>query len=328
MTPRDAVQRYLNERRADISDSTYYNHSSMLKQFTEWCDAENVKHINDIDQWDISDFKVYRRDEDGINNVTLYNQMTTLRVFIEWCESKGLLSDLAENMLMPDRGNAARDEKLEPDEGRAILQYLNKYDYASQRHALFATLWDTGFRLGTVVALDVDDFHHEEAYLEVHHRPETDTPLKNKDRAEREVNIHSWGADILNDYINERRPDVTDDYGREPLLATSQGRAARTTLRKRIRCLTRPCEYGEGCPYDRDPKTCEATSYKYAARCPGSVKPHSLRRSAITNFLNDGHSKELVSDRMDVSKKILDKHYDGRTESEKRELRREMFEMD
>lgn len=60
----------------------------------------------------------------------------------------------------------------------------------------------------------------------------------------------------------------------------------------------------------------------------GAVPPYALRRSAITAWLNDGHSKELISDRMNVSKKILDKHYDGRSESEKRELRREMFEMD
>jgi hypothetical protein len=57
------------------------------------------------------------------------------------------------------------------------------------------------------------------------------------------------------------------------------------------------------------------------------VKPHSLRRSAITYWLNEGHSKELISDRMDVLKKVLDKHYDARTESEKRELRREAFDM-
>ncbi len=44
--------------------------------------------------------------------------------------------------------------------------------------------------------------------------------------------------------------------------------------------------------------------------------------------MNDGHSKELISDRMDVSVDVLDKHYDARGESEKRELRREMFEMD
>lgn len=133
---------------------------------------------------------------------------------------------------------------------------------------------------------------------------------------------------MLDDYIADRRPDVTDENDRRPLIATKHGRPSRTTLRKRIRCLTRPCEYTGECPHGRDLDECEATTYTYAARCPGSVPPHALRRSAITAWLNDGHSKELISDRMNVSKKILDKHYDGRSEDEKREFRREMFEMD
>lgn len=207
-------------------------------------------------------------------------------------------------------------------------RHLHKYEYASMPHVLFALLWDTGFRLGTVRALDVGDYHPDEMYVEIHHRPETDTPLKNQEKAEREVNLHEWVCHTLDDYLADRRPDVTDDHGRRPLLATRNGRAGQTTLRKRIRCLTRPCEYTGECPHGRDIPTCEATAYAKAAECPGSVPPHALRRSAITYWLNEGHSKELVSDRMNVSKKILDKHYDGRTKSEKRELRREMFEMD
>ena len=92
--------------------------------------------------------------------------------------------------------------------------------------------------------------------------------------------------------------------------------------------MTRPCEYENTCPYERNLEDCEATAYNAACKCPGSVSPHPLRRSAITNFLNDGHSKELISDRMDVSVDVLEKHYDARSESEKRELRREMFEME
>jgi hypothetical protein len=66
---------------------------------------------------------------------------------------------------------------------------------------------------------------------------------------------------------------------------------------------------------------------EYAQRCPSSVPPHAIRRSAITAWLNEGHSKELLSDRMNVSTKTLEKHYDARTESEKRELRQEAFNM-
>jgi len=328
ITPKMAVERYLKERSSEIANSTAYNHNSLLSDFTEWCDRNDIEFINDLEAWDIGEYKVYREEECGISGMTLYNQMTTLKVFIKWCESRGVVDNLSERMLLPDREDAVRTETLDSERAAVILQYCTKYAYASLKHVLFALLWDTGFRLGTAHALDVDDYHSDEQYVEVNHRPDEGTPLKNKEGGEREVNLHAWVCEIIDDYLADQRPDVTDEYDREPLLATRQGRAHTTTLRQRIYCLTRPCAYGEGCPYDRHVETCEANTYKHASKCPDSLYPHAIRRGAITEWLDGGHSKELVSDRMDVSKKVLDKHYDTRSESEKRQLRREMFGMD
>lgn len=324
-----AVERYLNERKEDVSDSTLYNHSSQLKQFTEWCrDEQDTEKVAAIDGWLISDFKVYRRDDCGIENVSLYNQMTIIRVFIKWCESRGLLEGISENIMMPTVENDSKEEILESDRGQEVLDSLDTYEYASLKHTLFAILWTTGMRIGTARTIDVDDYDSEERFVEIHHRPETDTPLKNKTAAERQVNLHGWVCTIIDDYLTGHRHTVTDDHGRDPLLTTRQGRAHRNTLRKQIRAITRPCEFDNECPFGESIEKCEATSYDAASKCPGSVPPHSLRRSAITNFLNEGHSKELISDRMDVSVDTLEKHYDARSEGEKRELRREMFDIE
>ena len=106
--------------------------------------------------------------------------------------------------------------------------------------------------------LYLDDYHSDEAYIELHHRPDTGTPLKNGRRSERQVNLHRWVADVGDDYIVTNRIDSTDDHGREPLLSTRYGRAAKTTLRTRIRAITQPCQHGLDCPIDRDPEECEA----------------------------------------------------------------------
>jgi integrase len=151
--------------------------------------------------------------------------------------------------------------------------------------------------------------------------------LKNGDGAEREVNLHGWVCDVIDDYIETNRQAVEDEYGRRPLLTTQHGRAHNTNLRAHINALTRPCHYTGECPHDRDQEICEGAEYSQAQRCPSSVSPHPIRRSAITAWLNEGHRKELVSDRMDVSTDTLEKHYDARTESEKRQLRREVFDM-
>jgi len=325
----EAVERYLNERRGDLSDSSHYNHGSQLRQFIAWCEADSDRpdKAGDIDGWQISDFKVHRRDKDELAETSLYNQMSVIRIFVRWCESRDLLEGVSEDMMMPTVDDGTRDTKLDREQGKQILQGLQTYHYATFRHALFALLWSTGMRVGTARSLDISDYNSEEMYVEVVHRPETGTPLKNGEAAERQINLHEWVCVVLDDYLSAHRTDISEN-ARRPLFSTEHGRAQRNTMRKRVRALTRPCEYQNSCPHGREIADCEATKFNKATQCPGSVSPHPLRRSAITNFLNDGHSKELISDRMDVSVDVLEKHYDARSESEKRELRREMFEMD
>jgi len=331
-TPDEAVERYLKERKFDLSDSTLYNYKSNLGIFTEWCSYQShIDHISDVGQFDISDYKMHKRDEEGVKETTLYNAMMSLRTFTKWCESKGLLEGLSENIILPDRGRASRTEIIEPETAEAILDYLEKFEYATRGHVLFTLMWDAGLRIGAVRSLDLEDYHSMDAYVELHHRPAEEhrgTPLKNREGSEREVNLHDWVVEVIDDYIKGRRKDRTDKGGRSSLLTSNQGRAHRNTLRRQIRAITRPCYYTGECPIDREIEECVATEYDKAAKCPEGIKPHSIRRSAITAWLNDGHAKEIVSDRMDVSVKVLDKHYDQRTEEQKRELRRDLFDME
>jgi len=60
-----------------------------------------------------------------------------------------------------------------------------------------------------------------------------------------------------------------------------------------------------------------------AMTCPSSVYPHALRRGSITWHLREKIPKHLVSDRMDVSPDVLDKHYDARSDEERMRQRRD-----
>ena len=326
MTPRDAVQRYLEERKPDLSESSYYNISCALDRFVEFCDEEGIEDITTLDAFHVSDFKLRRREH--VSEMTVYNNLCAVRVFVRWLQAMDCIdAGLAENMILPTPDDDARDEMIDRDTAEQIAAYLERFEYATLRHALFVLLWDTGFRVGTARALDRGDYDSDGQYVTVTHRPDTGTPLKNGSNAEREVNLHEWVCEVLDDYIQIHREDVTDDAGRAPLLTTRHGRPHGTTLRGHTNALTRPCHYTGECPHDRDMDDCEATQYRQAQRCPSSVSPHPIRRGAITQWLNEGHRKELISDRMDVSTDTLDKHYDARSESEKRELRRDMFDM-
>jgi len=63
-----------------------------------------------------------------------------------------------------------------------------------------------------------------------------------------------------------------------------------------------------------------------ASTCPSSVSPHAIRRGSITYHLSEDVPEKVVSDRMNVSLDVLEKHYDRRSKQEKSEQRREYIE--
>jgi hypothetical protein len=90
--------------------------------------------------------------------------------------------------------------------------------------------------------------------------------------------------------------------------------------------MSRPCAYSDDCPHDREATDCDAAKNANAADCPSRFSTHPLRKWAIMRQLDAGVPKELLSDRVDVSVPVLDKHYDQRTEEQKSRRRREELE--
>ncbi|WP_343233728.1 site-specific integrase [Natronosalvus amylolyticus] len=229
-----------------------------------------------------------------------------------WCTEQ-----VPEAIVLPTRDGVARDSAIDPDRVASILDDLERYHYASIDHVLLALIWTCSMRISGVRTLDVKDVHHLDRWCNVAHRPDTGTPLKNKEKSEREVNLHGWVADILNAWINDRRPDVTDPHGREPLLGSNHGRLARSSIRRRIYALTACGGIDDGC-------TCEA---KRNSKCNESVSPHDIRRSSISAWLDNGVDPSLLSQRVDTSQETMEQHYDIRSPSQKRKLRRDAFDM-
>lgn len=332
--PHELVELFLQSTRNEVSGATHRKYRTRLNQFLKWCDRQELNDLSEITGMDLLEFKLHRQNEDGLKKVTLRNQLYTLRVFIRFCESVDVVTEgLAENIQTPSlaRNEAVRDTTIEPEQVNKILDYCEKFEYATARHTVFLLLWHTGIRLGTLRSLDLDDYHSHEktdtdlGYIVINHRPNSDTPLKNKKAAERQINLFPAVCEVIDDYIQMNRDDVKDDYERKPLFTSKQGRLYDTPLRQYINTLTRPCHYTGECPHDRDLEDCEATKYEKAGRCPSSVSPHPVRRSAITHHLNLDWAKEDASERMNVSGKVLDKHYDARTEDEKRAKRADRY---
>ncbi len=330
--PQEALELYLEDKARECRKSTIDSHRSRLGFFVEWCAERGIDDLNNLSARDLHEYRVWRRDDGDLTVNSEKTQMDTLRVFVEWCETidavqPGLFKKV-KSPSIPDE-EAARETTLHVSRGKEIVAHLERFEYASVEHVGWLLLTETGVRVGTTRALDVEDYRPdaEQPHIDVVHRPETDTPIKNGPRGERRIGISAEVCAVVDDYLEHQRPDVTDEHDREPLLATSQGRVATTTIRRYVYKWSRPCAIGQECPHDRDPDECEAAvDLDRASGCPSSVTPHPIRRGYITHLLQAGVPVDVVSDRCNVSPKVIDRHYDVRTEEDKMRQRREVLD--
>jgi len=165
--------------------------------------------------------------------------------------------------------------------------------------------------------------------LTFRNRRRSGTPLKNGNKSERNVSISEDLWTTLQNYIEgPNRSEITDEYDREPLFTTPTNRVRRQNAYQDYTALSRPCVLNNSCPHDRLIDDCEAAQKKVQApSCPSSLSLHPIRRGSITYQINQGYPKEKLSERVDVSVEVLDKHYDARTEEEQRKGRREFLDL-
>lgn len=333
VTPRQARQRFLSAKQGTVKQSTVRAYKFPTRHFVEFCENRGIESVGEIDGFVIESWKQQRRSE-NIKLITLKNNVKHLRVFIKYLERLELIGQgTADRIEVPrvpgDEG--VSEDVLRLPQAEDILRYLNTYEYGSRRHALFHTLWHTGCRISGAIALDLGDFDPDPssgAILEFRNRKAAGTALKNGNGGERNVTISDDLKQVLNDYIAVKRRDVFDDFDREPLFTTPQGRLSRQLAYKDITALSRPCISTGTCPHDRAIETCEAAQQKSAApSCPSSVSLHPIRRGSITYHIDRDWPKEKLSERVDVSVDVLDKHYDARTKEQERQGRRQYIDL-
>jgi site-specific recombinase XerD len=329
--PETALEMYLREREGEIRNSTYRAHRKRLRHFVVWCEENDVSDLNGLTGRDLYEYRLWREEIGDINTVTLKSNLTTLRVFVKFLERiDGVAEGLHRRVSLPDMGQDenVRNEMLSEEEAERLLAYLNKFHYASKRHVMVGILWNTAMRISSLHSLDIDDILLDKNALQLEHRPETGTTLKNGDSANRLVALPASLIEIIEDYIEINHPGTKDEYGREPLIASQEGRMLKNNIRRTIYYSTRPCFYTDKCPHKEDIESCDYTNWSTARECPSSTHPHALRRGSITSRLLDDVQKAIISDRADVGVDTLDKHYNKMTPEEKMENRRDALGFD
>lgn len=202
---RQAAERYLSHRREEVAQKTVQGQSTPVKRFANWCDNHN-KSIHQLNGFDLQDFYDHLK-EDGYKKVTLQNYMTAVRQFLRYLERLDVApAGIADKVHLPSlqKGDRRRDEEIEPERVRETVQHLERFRYASRDHVILLILWRTGIRNGSLHSLDLQDFTELEDngyVLQLRHRPDTDTPLKNGEDGERPVNLKQGTTQAIQAYI-------------------------------------------------------------------------------------------------------------------------------
>lgn len=338
--PVAVVEHFLCIQRSQWSDATFADYGYDLTRFLEYLEFADITDISTLSSRDIEGFKQWRQRDANIVLATLHAQLSNIRVFILWCERIEIVNKgLADEMELPELepSDIVSRKRISADTATQIRDYHEDLDYVPQRYAMFSLIWGTMMRRGELRALDLEDYHRDKGYIEIKHRPEQGTPLKNGksevegEGGEREVNLPAWVCAALNKHIDgcgdpnkPKREESTDEFDRQPLFTTSNGRVSVSTVYRRLNQVTQPCWHGADCPEDRNPETCEwRNNNNKLNKCPASTSPHPVRRGAICHYLNKGVSKDIICERADLSRPVLNRHYDLRTQREARRQRRQ-----
>lgn len=313
LSPREAVERYIDKKEVSCRPATIQSIHYRLKQFVEWCEAEGIETIQELDGWDLETFVTHRRAQ-GLAPVTLSKQLITLKDFLEFCERAQLVEDDFPEKVDPPtvpKQKQSNDTRLAPEDALASIRHFRSSpgSFGKRGHLLLELAWNSGARLGAIRGLDLRDVDTDSQTIWFRHRPDTGTPLKNGPDGERPIAIGSTICDIIDRYIDEYRDDVTDEYGREPLITSTHGRPKNNSLRLWMNYATQPCTRGP-CPHDKEPVSCEFRSFSQATKCPSSRSPHHVRTGAITWMRNQGFPTEALSKRVNSSVDVIEKHYD------------------
>lgn len=316
LDPTTAQELFLDHKAMDCTKATVRNRRYHTNNFLDWCAEAGIDNLNDLSGRDIQRFRLWRNETADLSKVTLRVEMSSLRVFIKWAGSvEAVPEDLYNKVMVPRVPPAERrdDEILDAEDAQEVLRYLSTYQYASIEHTLLAFLWETGMRIGAANSIDLKDVNFDEERIRLVHRPDEGTTLKNGKGGERLVAMTPALTELLKDHVKTKRHEVTDDHDREPLFTTVHGRMHQNTMRRMTNRITAPCYRNEPCP------DCEADVND---KCPEAVSPHAVRRGSITHYLSEDVPVEIVSDRMNVSRRVLSEHYDKRSDEVKLEQRR------
>lgn len=162
LTIAQAARRFVKNRSASCNARTLAWYESELKLFADWFKAHGVKRVRQLSKARLEEFDVdlktrysYELGKPGklLSPITIRKKLLTLHTFLHWCRQEKLTRrDLAVWLPLPKFY-----KPLPKAPSPEVLRQLFAVSMSPLERALIYLLYDTGLRLGEVIALDLAD---------------------------------------------------------------------------------------------------------------------------------------------------------------------------
>ena len=320
LSVKDGIDKYINRKRQSWNGETPRTYRKSLNTFLEYTIEADIETLSDLTQWKVGNYTEWllgREIENGehYEKTTIESKQKQARTWIKWLGSQGFVDRglyVSIEVIKVEDHESSRDDAPDPATIRELLAiYRNSKKWqGTRRHALLELIAHVGARRLGIRSLDVADWDSDERTLTFRHRPDKGTRLKCGPKHERKVILSEEPARALDLYIARERHDKRDEFGRQPLFTSRQGRPAKSTMSNWVYRATVPCIV-EQCPHSRQRKNCEwAHQQTKASQCDSSTSPHPLRHTSITWQLNIGRSIQDVAARAGTTPGVIRRYYD------------------
>ena len=184
MLVKDAIAEY-HFSLLDKSAATQEWYRIKLKQFTAWCEQENLE-LQDIRPAHVRKYIDYRRTQgrikrgqptgEPLSTHSLHGDARVIKRFLNWCSKEDGIEDLVSQRVPQRIDMPRREEKVietfTPEQIRALLAACEKehdHHLAVRDKAIILVLMDTGIRVGELCSLTKDNTYLrvDDAYLKV-----------------------------------------------------------------------------------------------------------------------------------------------------------------
>ncbi len=267
MTLRERIDAFLDHLMVekDFSGNTTAAYQNDLTQLSDFVTArknsgQSVESWDVVDRATLSEYIIHLRNDRGYAPTTVARKVAAVKSFFAFLLEEGIVkADPTEELSAPKVGRSL-PKPISPEAVTLLLHEPTKRNTpeAKRDQAMLELLYATGMRVSELVSLNLPDVRLQPGQGQVR--------CLGKGRKERIVPIHEQAVEVLQQYVEDSRPDLLRQNANEQALF----------LNRRGERLTRQGFW------------LILKNYAKSANIQGDITPHTLRHSFATHMLQGG----------------------------------------